>query len=520
MRRMLPLMIGLSFLACQGELEPEIIYDSFDVTLHLNLAGDDNLIDDLDTLRVTLHYTNGKEEISSWDWFDSDSALVMEEIERGESVVFLAEGLVGTEIVASGQSEPVDVPGEGDALEVWILFRRHGAFLQLEGGSGEPRMGHAVFAVDGGAVVVGGETGDGYASISQLAFSEEGGFTLEDVAPAPGVSGFGATKIRTGEHEGQLLFAGGADSYSDFDGLSDLYHVWDPVSGEYTAQNENMLSYRFMGTATALGDAGGDGKIVFVGGIDEYEDITGSISFSRTVESLDPVSGVMESVTVLSNRWLHSAVSWGPDVTVFCGGYDTTMFGLEPSTGCSSYTASDNNYSRAADAMVQGRAGHGATVIPGHNGDRILVVGGTTTEFDYVPTVCDLPDLIDEVLDTVEIIEQVSGEFVSTDGDSNPVTEANDLIQMNHPRLMPLVLRLPDENRVLVCGGYDGSIYRNDCEFFIEGDSPYFTVAEGLELPLAVSNLQGAVLDDGSVLLVGGHKGGCEAANQAVLYTP
>ena len=508
MLRVLPWVVALSLVSCQGQAEPEIIYDPFDVTLHLNLAGDDTLIDDIDTLRVTLHYANGKEEISSWDWFDSDSALVMEEIERGESVVFLVEGFVGTELMASGQSEPVDVPGEEEAIEVWVLFRRHGAFLQLDGGSGDPRMGHAVFAIDGGAVVVGGETGDGYAPISRLSNTATGGYTLEPVDDPPSVSGFGATLIREGDRAGQILIAGGAETYSDFVGITDLYHIWDPVTGAYTVQNENLLSARFMGSATALGDAGGDGKIVFVGGVEEYENITGSINFSNKVESLDPVSGVMETITVLNNRWLHSAVAWGPDVTVFCGGYDTGLSNLYAQDGCDSYTASDNTYTRGDGVLQEGRAGHGAAVIPGHNGDRILVVGGTDSEHTFVPSVCELPVEADSIVDTAEILEQVDGEFVSTD-----------LVEMVHPRLMPLVLRLPDEGKVLICGGYDGSIYRNDCEFFNEAEAT-FTIADGLVLPQPVNAMQGAVLDDGSVLLVGGHKGGCEAANQAVLYTP
>ncbi len=510
MLRVLPWVAGLLLVSCQGQVEPEIIYDPFGVTLHLNLAGDDTLIDDIDTLRVTLHYSNGKEEISSWDWFDSESALVMEDIERGESVVFLAEGLVGNDVIASGQSEPVDVPGEEEAIEVWVLFRRHGAFLQLDGGSGDPRMGHAVFAVDdGGAVVIGGETGEGYAPISRLATTPTGGYTLEPVDDAPPVSGFGAAMIREGDLAGQILVAAGAETISDFEGITDLYHIWDPATGSYTSQNENLLSSRFMGTATALGNAGGDGKIVFIGGVEEYENITGSINFSNKVESLDPASGVMETLTVLNNRWLHSAVAWGPDVTVFCGGYDTGLSNLYAQDGCDTYTASDNSYARGDGVLQEGRAGHGVVVIPGHNGDRILVVGGTDAEHTFVPSVCSLPDEVDSVVDTAEILEQIDGEFVSTD-----------VIDMIHPRLMPLVLRLPDEGRVLVCGGYDGSIYRNDCEFFNEGDTPTFTIAEGLVLPQAVNALQGAVLDDGSVLLVGGHKGGCEAANQAVLYTP
>jgi len=218
---------------------------------------------------------------------------------------------------------------------------------------------------------------------------------------------------------------------------------------------------------------------------------------------------VMETITVLNNRWLHTAVAWGPDVTVFCGGYDTTMFALEPQHGCDSYTASDNNYTRDDEVLQIGRAGHASTVIPGHNGDRILVVGGTASEFEYVPSVCGLPDAVDGVLGTAEIIEQVEGAFVSNEG----------LIDMVHPRLMPLVLRLPDQGQVLVCGGYDGSIYRNDCEIFDEATAT-FSVADGLTLPQPVNALQGAVLDDGSVLLVGGHGGACEPVDQAVLYFP
>ena len=236
---------------------PDPIIDGFDFDLNLNLAGDNDLLDEIDMLEIAVFSPDAGPLYYSWEWFDADSALEMEDVPRGEEIVFEVRGLAGGMEIAGGVSEPVTLPDES---EVWVLFHRHGAVLEVDQATPYPRMGHQVVAVDGGVVVIGGETGDGFAPISKLARTEQAGFELIDVGEAPALSGFTASRIQAGGAAGQILLAGGADTLADFEGISDAFSVWDPSSETYVVEDGELSEPRFLGAATSLGDAGGGGK--------------------------------------------------------------------------------------------------------------------------------------------------------------------------------------------------------------------------------------------------------------------
>ena len=150
-----PLLIA-GLIGCAAPVE------AFDFTLHLNVAGDELLLSDLDSLSVEIDVPHAAPVRQEWDPFDAEASLEVPEVPRGSDVVIRVEGVVarGTpdEQQASGESAPLELPGTEEA---WVLFHRHPALVRLEDGADVERLGHRVFAVEGGAVVVGGETGDG-----------------------------------------------------------------------------------------------------------------------------------------------------------------------------------------------------------------------------------------------------------------------------------------------------------------------------------------------------------------------
>lgn len=495
-RAALWLLLSTPVLGCTS---PE---ETFEFTLHLNVAGDDLLLSDLDALSVEIDVPDGQSVQQEWDPFDSEATLEVPEVPRGEGIIIRLEGVVarGTaeQQLASGESAPLDLP---EMEEAWVLFHRHPALVRLEGGADEPRLGHKVFAVEGGAVVVGGETGDGYAPISQLVRTERSGYVLEEVDAGPEHSGFSAALIRGGELEGQIFIAGGATSVDTFTGVTDEYHVWDPIEGEYTVEGEQLDEPRYGAVAAALSDAS-DGAVSLVGGI--YHSTFLSTDFTDWVQTVDPDGGDTELANLNRKAWMHGANTWGPDTVVVCGGYVSTPFdGYVASDRCDQVFPGSGDVTTEFELLQQGRAAH-RTVNIGPDLDELLLVGGTGETLSSTPPL----DVTDGALDTAEI--------VSHDGSS---FQSSALISMVHPRIHPLVLRLPDEGRVLVCGGHDGISLRADCEFYDEA-SGEFSEAIGLTLPSPVFLAEGAALDDGTALIVGGDLGGTEPADMAVIYLP
>ncbi len=497
MRRVaLPLLLTLLCCACERPVE------TFDFTLHLNLAGDELLLTDLDSLTVTVEAPGEEQVQQSWDAFDTSATLEVPEVPRGSDIVIRVDGVVaeGTayEQTAGGQTAPLELP---EMEEAWVLFHRHPALVRLEGGSDHPRLGHKVFAADGGAVVVGGEDGDGYAPISKLVATERQGYALEEVDQGPGHSGFAATVIRGGDLEGQILIAGGNTSVDAFTGVTDSYHVWDPVEEEYSHEDETLDEARYGALAVGLSD-GSDGRVSLVGGL--YDATFLSVEFTEWVQTLDPDTDDMETAHLGRMAWLHSATVWGPDIVLVCGGYERHPFeGYVASDNCDLVFPSSGEVTEGHDALTQGRVAH-RTVPIGVDGDELLVIGGSGLTQSSVPAL----DVTDGALDTAEVVAKEGDVFSSTE-----------LLSMVHPRIHPVAIRLPDEGRVLVCGGHDGTSLRADCEFYDEATGD-FVEAIGLTLPTPVYMAEGAALADGTALIVGGDLGGIEPADLAVIYLP
>ncbi len=483
----------LCFSACDPPVE------SFDFTLNLNLAGDETLMSELERLEVDVIYADGSHTAAMWNWFDDGTLLQIDEVLPEEQVRFEVRGMVGSEEIAFGQSEPVDlIDGEG----AWVLFHRHGVFIDLEGGD-VPRLGHRVFPIDGGAIVVGGliENGE-YAPISKLVRTENAGYALVDVDEGPEAWGFQGSVIRGGDLAGQIFLAGGAAAIHpnmDFDGFTDRYTIWDPETESYTVDDGTLEEARFFGQSVALSDEN-DGKLVLVGGLEE--DLSDGVAPSWIIETLTPDNGDADTEDA-DFYWLQSTVLWGTDVAISCGGWDLIGGGLSVRNNCNEFFASSNTEEIHEDVLTTARAGHGAVVI-GEMGNKILIVGGTTS--DGVQNVLPLYDWDDDIIDTAESVDPGQGFSTGT-------------IPMVEARMFPAVVRIPSTGTVLVCGGHNGTSLVSSCETFNEQTGNFVSAPE-LDLGVAANGVQAAALDDGSVLFIGGNRGNNEAVNLAKLYLP
>ncbi len=473
-----------------------------DVMLHLNLAGDATIWSETALLEIRAIYADGSEAYQSWDSLTGTEELTMENVMPGDGVVFEVVGWrssgTGGEVFAYGLSDAVDLTAEG--TEVWVLYHRTAGFIQLDGGSDVARIGHEVVPIDGGALVIGGYTGAVYAPISQLVRTEEGGYALEEVATGPQTVDFSAARIHHPDREGEVFIGGGGPNLATPTYTVQDYVIFDPETMENDVQGARMNVPRQRGRIVGMPASSG-GAVVLLGG---YSSSGNDISMTFEIETIDPSNGTFVKTNLGEVRIEQPAVAWGSAGHVAaCGGFIYPDEGpFTPWSGCDDYDVLGNTAQSHEGVLQTARAACGMAAI-GDAGDRVLVVGGTTSTFTGVPGVT----LTGDALDTAEIIDAAAG-FVSVR-----------TVEMVHPRVFPLVVGMPDVGQVLVCGGYDGATLRADCEVFDE-DLEEFVDMPDMVLPYGANAIEGALLDDGSVLLVGGNRGGYSPADFALLYQP
>lgn len=463
-------------------------------TLHLNLAGDDGILDELDSLVVGVIYRDLDPIGHTLTGNGIRDAIDLGSLPGGQAY-FDLKGFVGDDEIAVGDSATMIIPssGLGDA---WALLHRHDMFVPLEG-DGFKLLGHQVVAVDGGAVVVGGENGQGYGGLCQLIRSETGGYELDERTEDPQASGLTAARIEGGDLDGQVFIAGGVNDIIAPGYVRNDFRVWDPAADDLSVSTGILGEARH--GAQSLGV--GDGKVIVTGGITEYTDST--IYFTVQVEALEPAGGTASMAQADEVHWWHHTLPTDGGAMT-CGGFiiDEMMGEMVTTSACEAYSAATNQASTFYNVLDQERAGYGAAVI-GDQEDSLLLIGGTVANLPTVPW----PDDVTMALDTAEIIEP-----------GNP-PQSVATISMVHPRAYPAAVRFPDQHRVLVCGGHDGGMLRRDCEWFDE-ITETFSVAEGLELPVAASVVEAVWLGDGSALFVGGNGGFATPAEIGVIYFP
>ena len=289
-----------------------------------------------------------------------------------------------------------------------------------------------------------------------------------------------------------------------FHGVQDNYGVWDPETGEYTEVNLPLTDGRFRAQAVPLTDPSGDGHIVLVGGA--TEGAVDTVGFTNLMETVHSGATETDFISLGDIRWSPAAVTWGPTQTVIsCGGWDDILTSyLEAGDGCDEYYVASHTHTRHDGALSQPRAAHAAVTVQINDDSKILLIGGADDDliFEHLA----LLEELDSPLDTAELVDPAH-------------QYATEQIPMVYARVKPLVLRFPDERRVLVCGGHDGTTLRSDCESFDEL-SQTFTLESDLALPIGANDVKGAVLEDGSALIVGGNAGDYTPAAFALIYLP
>ena len=480
---------------CSGETTPPGDDDTVEdpsFKFHLNVVEDEELLGELDRLEITLSYPDDQVflEFGEGDIVETYS---MPNLPAGSDVVFTVRGLAGGEEVAVGDGPPCEI---GEGLECWALIHRHGAFVPLDG-THYHRIGHAVIAVEGGAVVAGGMGVGEFAPLCDLRRRDNGRYYLSERSEDVLASRMAVSKISGGELDGQVFMGGGEMSATGEGDLSDQYWVWNPATESFSVSAGQLASPRYFGRSVALDD----GAVVLTGGIAEFTMDT--VYLSNLVEEVTP-PGNGSGATAAEISWLHETVAVGGDQAVTCGGVVISPTGTSVGTwtGCIVYNAGSGAASTAQGILDVARAGYDAVAI-GDDASRVLLVGGFSGSQEFLPyTDADLP-----ILDTAEIL--------SFDGPPQSVAT----IQMVHPRAFPVAVRLSGSQQVLVCGGRDDVGVRSDCEMFDEATETFAEV-EGLQLPTAAQSIVAAELWDGSVLFVGGDRGTTSAAAIGVIYYP
>ncbi len=464
-------------------------------TLHLNLAGDDELLDELETVIVGVDYSSDDPL-----GFQFEGGEIRDELDlgilTGGYAVFELRGLVGDEEIAVGDSATIEISGDGVG-DSWALLHRHDVFVPLEG-DGFTRLGHQLVATGSGAVVVGGETPMGYGPLSHLVRSETAGYMLDEMHDDPQASGLTAARIEGGDLDGQVFIAGGVNDIIAPGFVRNDYRVWDPVDGEFTITSGVLTEARHNPHSLAVGD----GKVIITGGITEYTEAT--IYFTVQVEAIAPDGGSSTMTQTDEVHWWHKTLPTGGGAALTCGGFiiDEMMGEMVTDDSCEAYDTVGNQAMTYYNILDQPRAGYGATVI-GASDDELLLIGGTVMNLPTVPW----PDDVTMALDTAEIINPgAPPESVAT-------------LPMVQPRAYPAVARFAGQHKVLICGGHDGGMLRRDCEWYDEINET-FTTAENLELPVAASVVEAVVLEDGSALFIGGNGGFATPAEVGVIYFP
>ncbi len=492
-----PLIVLAGFALLQGCLDRNLGFVDGDgeltvFELRLNTAGDDTLLDELDRLEVEVIYPDQSRSNFVFGGMAITSELTLESITPGEGAVFGLRGFAGEEEIAVGDSPPVSIE---DGLDGWALLHRHGVFLPLDG-DGFTRVGHQVVPVAGGAVVIGGDDGRGFAPLSELVRTETAGYELIKRGSGPQLMGSMATRIRGGEMDGQVFLGGGMDGPLSDSDVMDEYWVWDPDLDSFSTSGDLMES-RSAGSAVAIGA----GLIALTGGVHETGDAY--VIFAPNVELVE----LPTKDTYLAHsgevRWFHSTAASSPLGAVSCGGYtiDVDQSSMVPSDSCDVYDAPAGEVQVLSQVLAQPRGG-AASVPLGDDGDRLLLVGGIDENWEWIPGTDDGSS----PLSTAEIV-------------SLPGPTARPLVEeMVSPRAFPAAVRVA-QDRALICGGHDGYQMLRSCEIFDE-QTETFEIAENLELQVPASAVVAAALDDGSVLWIGGNAGQGTPAANGLIYLP
>ncbi len=265
--------------------------------------------------------------------------------------------------------------------------------------------------------------------------------------------------------DGRVLLAGGLG----FGGPLDRAEVFDPLTEEFEPVAEEMKNERFGHTATRLQN----GEVLLVGGYESgfAQTLAKAELFDPETETFRRVSGEMEL-----GRALHTATLLPDGRVLIVGGTD----GVNALATLELYDPDTQTFELLPKELWRPRYGHQAAV----SGEFVIVFGG----FDGYISVAFATSVH---LDDFRVASLTNINYEET--------------PMETGALYATLTELPD-GLWLVAGGFSGSIESGiegaSAELFDAAGDPFF--APTGEMVNARSGHQAAMLDDGSVLIVGG----------------
>jgi hypothetical protein len=336
-------------------------------------------------------------------------------------------------------------------------------------------QGYTATLLSNGKVLIAGGFSFGPTMLAELydpassAFTSTGNMTTAR-------QGHTATLLTTGN----VLIAGGSNNQ----GALASAELYDPVSGSFSLTG-NMIAARSGHTATLLGN----GKVLIAGGLG------GAVSPFPTslasAELYDPATGTFSAAGSMSvGRTAHTATLLNTGKVLIAGGATFNQGTQTELSTAELYDPASGTFSPTADMTVPRKA-HSATLL---NDGTVLVAGGTTNGANLA-------------LASAELYDPVSGTFAAV---GNMI-----ISHFNHSAT------LLNNGTVLVTGGsgYPIAIPANKTLGNAELYNP-LNRAFGPTGAMTTAREQhtATLLNDGTVLLVGGFGASAQLLGTAELY--
>lgn len=331
----------------------------------------------------------------------------------------------------------------------------------------------------GDFVVAGGGSGS-LTSATGLATSERWNFRTMTVSPGATMGTARALHLPVRLNDGRVLVIGGAD---DTGTVLSTCEIYDPVSNSFS-NTGSMATPRVLHAACLLAD----GRVMVAGGTSSLVDtVTAITSTLSSAEIFNPATGTWSGAPSIGGRRLAPALTLlNNNQVMVSGGVEVVVvFGL-PISAVSTTTVQrwnpNTNAWSSGPNMSQGRAGHQYNQVTLNDG-RVLFTGGTN-----VPNLTGAANAA-----------PISGAELY-----NPATNSWQTANMSAARALHSATKLAD-GRVVVCGGAQGTLTTpssiDGVELFDPSNNSWSPLPN-LTSPRSGHN--GALLPDGTVLLVGG----------------
>jgi hypothetical protein len=295
--------------------------------------------------------------------------------------------------------------------------------------------------------------------------------------------------------------------------FADQAELYDPATGTFILSDTTIASHMYGAAAALLND----GRVL----------LTGGYLSQKTAEIYDPANGQF-SLTgeMLNEHSYHRATLLNDGRVLITGGQDQ-MAGPMTHAVCEIYDPQAGSFSLTG-GLNEHRSGHTATLLPD---GRVLITGGSQTDspgIGHYLTACEMYDPETGVFSRVQdlhyermehqavllkngLVLVVSGAW---DGDYGELYDYNtdewtltgSMTEVRRNNITATRLR---NGKVLIAGGYFNSPLQS-AEIY-DPESNTFIITGNMQIPRIFH--QAVLLQDGSVLVVGGWDGIADLAS-------